>query len=71
MKTFFLNGIPPLDECSGSKSRGSTRSVVSKEKHEDAVLFEQTFGLFPDNLVCRQDTTFLWQLYEVAGCSND
>lgn len=67
MKTFFLNGIPPLGERSGSKSRGS----VSKEKHDDAVLLERTFGLFPDELVCRQDTTVLWQLYEVAGCSND
>eukprot|EP00977_Amphora_coffeiformis_P017733 scaffold5885_cov201-Amphora_coffeaeformis.AAC.11 len=68
MNTFFLNGIPPFGKRSGSRSRGS----VSKEKHDDAVLFERTFGMFSDVVLCRQDTPALWYMYyDLKGGSND
>lgn len=64
MKTFFQDGIPPLGERSGSKSRGS----VSKEKHDDALLLERSdYGLFPDENLCRLDSSVLWQIHEVNG----
>lgn len=64
MKTFFQDGIPPLGERSGSKSRGS----VSKEKHDDALLLERSdYGLFPDESLCRLDSSVLWQIYEENG----
>ena len=68
MNTFFLNGIPPLGECSGSRSKGS----VSKEKHDDAVLFERTFEMYSDAVLCRRDTPALWYVYyDMNGGSND
>lgn len=67
MKTFFKDGIPPLGKRSGSRSRGS----VSKEKHDDAVLFERQFGLFPDEYLCRQDTPALWFIHQLNANSND
>ena len=66
-KTFFQHGIPPLGKRSGSKSKGS----VSKEKHFDATVIEQTdedsFGLLPDDLLNRLPATSVWVNYEENG----
>jgi len=66
-KTFFQHGIPPLGKRSGSKSKGS----VSKEKHYDATVIEQTdedsFGLLPDDLLNRLPATSVWVNYEENG----
>jgi hypothetical protein len=70
MKTFFLDGIPPLGQRSGSGSRGT--NSVSKEKHEDAELFERTsFGLLPDKVLCHRDSSFLWMALARKGGKNN
>ena len=48
---FFKNGIPPLGQRSGSKSKGN----VYKEKHKDADMIVRSFGFLPDRQLCLQE----------------